>query len=140
MRVLLDTHAFLWANIDPDRLGPQRRVIESRRNELLVSAATSWEIAIKVGRGKLERPAHPARWMPDRIRALGATGIAIEHAHALAVRELPQVHSDPFDRLLVAQAKALGVPILSADEVFDRYDVERLAIELPGVRASEPVR
>ena len=128
MRVLLDTHAFLWAHADPDRLGSQRRVVESRRTELLVSAASSWEIAIKVGLGRLELPDHPARWMPDRMQVLGATPVPVEHGHALAVADLPDVHRDPFDRLLVAQATMLGVPILSADPVFDRYGVERLAI------------
>jgi PIN domain nuclease of toxin-antitoxin system len=129
VRVLLDTHTFVWAHLAPERLGSQRGLVERGRNDLLVSAASSWEIAIKVGLGRLELPEPPARWMPTRITALGASPLAVEHAHALAVADLPPVHKDPFDRLLVAQATVLGVPILSADAVFDRYDVEWLAIE-----------
>ena len=128
MRVLIDTHVFLWANHDPDRLGDRRGLVEDERTELLWSVASSWEIAIKCGLGRLTLPESPARYVPDRMRALGLTPLGIETSHALAVADLPPLHRDPFDRLLVAQAQALGVPILSADEAIERYDVEVLAI------------
>lgn len=127
MRILLDTHAFLWANAEPDRLGRQRQLVEDDRTELLLSAATSWEIAIKVGLGRLALPDPLARYVPDRIRALGLTPLPVEHAHALAVASLPPVHRDPFDRVLVAQAMLLSVPLLTADAVFEGYGVEVLA-------------
>ncbi len=129
MRVLLDTHVFLWANAEPDRLGARRAVIEDDRNELLVSAATAWEIAIKSALGRLHLPEPPERYVPDRMRAMAATPLPIEHAHALAVAELPLLHADPFDRVLIAQARLLGVPIVTAGRWIQRYDVDVLAIE-----------
>lgn len=129
MRVLLDTHVFLWANVEPDRLGSQRALVEDPDVERLVSAVSTWEIAIKVGIGRLTLPDPPLRWIPDRLRALAATPVAIEHLHAIAVAELPLLHRDPFDRLLVAQARVLDVPILTADTEIARYDVETLLIE-----------
>ena len=128
MRLLLDTMAFLWANAEPGRLGDQRAVVEDERNELLVSAATSWELAIKVALGRIELPAPVGRYVPERIRLLGATPVAVEHGHALAVATLPPVHRDPFDRLLVAQANVLSASLISADPVFESYDVSLLPI------------
>ena len=129
MKALLDTHVFLWLQTEPERLGPYRKLVEDVRNERLVSAVTSWEIAIKWGLGRLPLPEPPGRWMPGRMRAIGATAVPVEHAHALAVADLPSHHRDPFDRLLVAQAQVLDVPLLSADPAFRRYDVELLAID-----------
>jgi PIN domain nuclease of toxin-antitoxin system len=128
VRILLDTHAFLWANADPDRLGRQRSLVEDPRTELLISAATSWEIAIKTGLGRLELPEEPRRYVPSRVRTLGATPVPIDHDHALAVAELPPIHSDPFDRLLIAQARLLDVPLVTADDAIARYDVAILKI------------
>jgi PIN domain nuclease of toxin-antitoxin system len=126
--VLLDTHAFLWANADPDRLGPHADLVADGRTELLWSAASTWEIAIKSALGRLQLPEPVDRYVSDRMRRLGVTPIPIDHRHAAAVAELPHHHGDPFDRMLVAQARALGVPILTADETIARYEVEVLAI------------
>ena len=126
MRLLLDTHIFLWANQSPDRLGPWREVVADAGNELLFSAASSWELAIKVAIGRLELPEPVEVYVPSRIAAIGATGVAVEHRHALGVAGLPMHHRDPFDRLLVAQAAYLGVPILTADPVFEAYPIEVL--------------
>lgn len=128
MRILLDTHVFLWLQTEPERLGDRLPLVEDIRNELMVSAASSWEIAIKHGLGWLDLPEPPERYVPERIRALGATGLPVEHSHALAVAKLPSVHRDPFDRLLVAQARALQAPILTADRAFDGYPVEALMV------------
>ncbi len=95
----------------------------------MVSAASAWEIAIKSALGRLELPDAPARYVPDRMRTLSATPLPIEHAHALAVAELPPVHGDPFDRMIIAQASLLAIPIVTADPWFERYDVDVLAIE-----------
>lgn len=128
MKLLLDTHVFLWLQTEPERLGERLALVEDRRTSLLVSAASAWEIAIKYALGRLPLPEPPADYVPDRIRAIDAEPLAIEHAHALAVASLPPLHRDPFDRLLVAQAQALDIAILSADEIIARYPVETVII------------
>ncbi len=128
MRVLLDTHVFLWLHTEPERLGEQLPVVEDERNELLLSAASSWEIAIKHGLGRLPLPEPPQRYVPARLRAIGARALPVEHTHALAVAALEPLHRDPFDRLLVAQAGLLDVPILTADPLLARYPVQALLI------------
>jgi PIN domain nuclease of toxin-antitoxin system len=126
--LLLDTSVFLWLQTEPERLGPHLALVEDPAVQLFVSAATSWEIAIKFALGRLELPEAPARYVPDRITAIGARPLAIEHSHALAVAELPPLHRDPFDRLLVAQANALGLAILTADRAITRYPVEAVFV------------
>lgn len=128
MKVLLDTHVFLWMQTEPERLGGFLPLVEDRRNDLFVSAASSWEIAIKHGIGRLPLPEEPERYVPERLRAIGAQALAIEHTHALAVAALPRLHRDPFDRLLVAQASLLDMAILTADAQIDAYSVEVLLI------------
>jgi PIN domain nuclease of toxin-antitoxin system len=129
VRLLLDTHVFLWAQTEPERLGQRLGLIEDQRNELLVSAASSWEIAIKHSLGRLALPEPPERYVPTRLRAIGAQAIPIEHTHALAVSGLAPLHRDPFDRLLVAQAGALGVPIMTADPLIAQYPVDVLLVD-----------
>jgi len=128
VQVLLDTHVFLWLQSEPERLGEHLALVEDRRTELLVSAVSSWEIAIKHGLGRLALPDPPARYVPERIRAIGATPVAIEHSHALAAAELPRLHRDPFDRLLVAQALAYDVPIMTADSLVAGYPIRSLLV------------
>ncbi len=126
MRVLLDTHIFLWLNAEPERLGDHLRSVENAGTELIVSAVSSWEIAIKYGLGRLPLPEPPERYVPERMRVIGARALAIEHRHALAVAALPPLHRDPFDRLLVAQAGLLDVPIMTADPELAQYPVRTL--------------
>lgn len=128
MRLLLDTHVFLWLLSQPERVGPELSSLEDPGNELFLSAASSWEIAIKAQLGRIELPDDPRRYVPDRMRAIGAHPLAVEHNHALAVGELPPLHRDPFDRLLVAQARALRLRIVTADAQIVRYDVETLKV------------
>jgi len=128
VRLLLDTHVFLWLLAEPERLGRQLRTVEDPANDLLLSAASSWEIAIKVRLGRLDLPNSPARYVPDRMRAIGAEPLAVEHGHALAVAELPMLHRDPFDRILVAQARHLRLRIVTADADIARYDVETIRV------------
>ena len=123
MRLLLDTHIFLWLHTEPERLGEHLPLVEDRRTELLVSAVVSWEIAIKYWLDRLPLPQPPERYVPERLRAIGAQALPIEHTHALAVAALPSLHHDPFDRLLVAQAGLLDVPILTADPAIAQYSV-----------------
>jgi PIN domain nuclease of toxin-antitoxin system len=123
LKLLLDTHVWLWMLTSPPRLGSLRPIIEDAGSELLLSAASSWEISIKYALGRLPLPEPPAAFVPDRIRATGVTAVAVEHGHALEVAELPMHHRDPFDRLLIAQARALGVPLASADDRLAKYEV-----------------
>ncbi|MDZ4827974.1 MAG: type II toxin-antitoxin system VapC family toxin [Actinomycetota bacterium] len=128
MKVLLDTHVFLLMQVDPDRPAPSaRRLVEDPRTELLLSAASSWEIAIKYALGRLPLPESPARYVPDRMRVSGVTGMSVTHAHALGVADLPALHRDPFDRLLVVQSAHEGCAILTADAQIAQYDVDVIA-------------
>jgi len=131
VRLLLDTHVFLWLLAEPDRLGGHIGSLEDPSNELLLSAASSWEIAIKTQLGRLHLPEDPRRYVPDRMRAIGAEPLPIEHNHALAVSELPPLHRDPFDRILVAQARGLRLTIVTADVNIARYEVETLLVGRP---------
>lgn len=128
MRLLLDTHVFLWLLAQPERLGKRLRLVEDPANELLLSSASSWEIAIKVRLGRLDLPDSPSRYVPDRMRAIGAEPLSVEHSHALGVAELPLLHRDPFDRILVAQARHLELTIVTADPDIARYDVATLTV------------
>lgn len=130
MRVqfLLDTNVFLWLLSEPDRLGSHLQLLENPANQLFLSSASSWEIAIKTRLGRLRLPDDPKRYVPDRMRAIGAEPLAVQHTHALGVAELPPLHRDPFDRLLVAQARDLHLRIVTADEQIARYQVETLLV------------
>jgi PIN domain nuclease of toxin-antitoxin system len=136
VRLLLDTHVFLWLLAEPERLGRHLGSIEDPANDLLLSAASSWEIAIKVRLGRLDLPDDPTRYIPSRMRAVGVEPLAVEHAHALAVAALPMLHRDPFDRILVAQARHLRLGIVTADADIARYDVRTILVgsEAPGSR------
>jgi PIN domain nuclease of toxin-antitoxin system len=124
VNLLPHTHVFLWLQTAPERLGPQLRLVQDTATGLLVSAASSWEIAIKYRLGRLPLPEPPEHYVPSRSRAVGAEPLAIGHAHALAVSTLPPLHRDPFDRLLIAQARHPGIPIMTADQQVTQYPVE----------------
>jgi PIN domain nuclease of toxin-antitoxin system len=128
VRLLLDTHVFLWLQTQPERLGNRLTLLEDAPNDLLVSAASTWEIAIKYAGGRLALPEPPERFVPTRIREIGAEPLAIEQVHALAVSRLPDLHRDPFDRMLIAQARALDATLVTADERIIRYPVRTLAV------------
>jgi PIN domain nuclease of toxin-antitoxin system len=128
VRLLLDTHAFLWLHAEPERLGSHLSTVRDHANDLLVSAASSWEIAIKHGQGRLRLPDPPEWYVPELIRRIGAQSLAIEHSHALAVAALPPLHGDPFDRLLVAQARTLDATVVTADRQIVQYEVESLLV------------
>jgi PIN domain nuclease of toxin-antitoxin system len=125
MRFLLDTHVWLWLLAEPERI--DHNVLDQlgdRSNDLALSAASSWEIAIKHGLGKLHLPEPPAIYVPERMRRSGVIPLPVEHAHALAVATLPAHHRDPFDRLLIAQASLLGIALVTADGQFEAYDID----------------
>jgi PIN domain nuclease of toxin-antitoxin system len=124
-RTLLDTECWLWWHLSPERLSPAALALfEESRSPLLLSAASSWEIAIKTALGKLELPTSPDRFVPEQLAEDGIDSLAIEHAHALRVASLPPHHSDPFDRLLVAQAQLERCSFLTADAQILAYDVD----------------
>lgn len=125
MRVLLDTHAFLWWNTDDQRLSSvARSVIADERNELYLSVASAWEIAIKAARGSLVLPDPPERYVPSRLRLHRILSLPIQPGHALRVYDLPMIHRDPFDRLLIAQSQLEALPILTTDSEIARYTVD----------------
>lgn len=127
MRLLLDTQIWLWALAASGRLGRRTsQALTDSGNDVYLSAASSWEIAIKYTLGKLPLPAPPERYVPERIRLSGVTPLAIEHSHALAVATLPELHRDPFDRLLIAQAVAERMTLVTADSAMTAYDVPLL--------------
>ena len=112
----------------PERIrGHATGVIGDAGSQLLLSAASSWEIAIKYAIGRLPLPEEPDVYVPARMRASGVMSLQISHTHALRVAALPRHHDDPFDRLLVAQAQLEGLTVITADPAFDRYDVPVLA-------------
>lgn len=130
MRILLDTHAWLWLQATPDRLSDEALAVASDpANDLYLSAASAWEIAIKHALGKLPLPEPPAEYVPTRLRASGVAPLPVEHHHALHVASLPRRHRDPFDRLLIAQAQLHQLVLLSSDPVFRSYELNLLSAE-----------
>ncbi len=123
MKLLLDTHVLLWWLADDPLPRVADEAIRSPRNVVCVSAASAWEIGIKVGLGKLRLPDD----LSARMRAERFTPLPVTMAHGLRVAELPLLHGDPFDRLLVAQAQLEGLTIVTRDERIARYGVETLA-------------
>ncbi len=124
MRLLADTHVVLWALLRPAQLDRRAaRALRSAANDVLVSAASMWEIAIKAELGKLRLPGSPADWLPGALERTGFDTLPIGGAHALAAGGLPPHHRDPFDRMLVAQALAEGLTIVTRDARFERYGV-----------------
>jgi len=120
MRLLLDTHALIWALGEPSKLSPgSRRLIEDPSNEIFVSAASLWEIAIKADSGKLQVPDDLER----AIFAVGFQPLEIRFPHVRRLRGLPTHHRDPFDRILVAQAMHENLSIATRDGRISSYDV-----------------
>lgn len=125
MKILLDTHAFLWWVFDDERLSARaRRAIGDPRNEVLVSAVSGWEIAVKAAAGRLELPDPPDHFVPEQLRANAFGAMPLTMSHALAVSRLPGLHADPFDRLLISQAIVERSTLVSADAEIARYPVK----------------
>ena len=122
MKLLLDTHVFLWSVLEPELLSAEARsALEDAKNEVYVSATSAWEIAIKQSLGKLtlDRPAE--LWLPEAIEKTGFEAIDVSVTSALRVRALPWHHRDPFDRLLVAQALTEGLTLVTRDAQLTAY-------------------
>jgi len=127
MTLLLDTHTFLWFVLDDAQLSRQARtLIEDPANDVVVSPASYWEIAIKVRLGKLDLRSSYDDFMQRGILGNDFAILPIEPRHTSLLTTLPMHHRDPFDRLLVAQATVENFAIVSADEALDAYGVRRL--------------
>ena len=127
MRVLLDTHAFLWWVQDAGVLSKRARaVIAEPENECFLSLASCWEIAIKLSLGNLKLSAPIERFIPEQLMINGFRQLDIGFRHIARVASLAFHHRDPFDRLLAAQALEDGLTVVSADTVFRRYGVKRV--------------
>jgi len=125
VRALLDTHVLLWWLVDDPRLTDRaRRLISDPASDLYLSAASSWEISIKVALGRLRLSDPPRSLIPGVLREQSIQPLNITHAHALAVADLPPHHRDPFDRMLVAQAQLEKLVIVTRDPMFGRYDCQ----------------
>lgn len=127
MNYLLDTHTFLWLNIEPEKLSRKvAQLVTEPQNEIYVSAATAWEISIKYGNGKLELPLPPDRWIQARITQNAYVHLPILVSHASAVHKLPDIHRDPFDRLLICQSQLENMPLVTKDPLIQKYGVEMI--------------
>jgi PIN domain nuclease of toxin-antitoxin system len=127
VRALLDSHAFLWAVADDARLSDQaREVIRDRRNDILFSPATAYEIALKAAIGRLSLPDPVDVYISSRLGLFGFMPLPVEVHHGVRAGTLPPIHRDPWDRLLVAQAQIEGLPILTTDPAIGQYDVETI--------------
>ncbi len=127
MKLLLDTQCLLWWFTEPERLNSKAiEQIIDLDNEIFFSVASAWEIAIKVGIGKLPLPEPVDIYIASRMRLLGAKYLDIVFPHACQVAKLPLLHRDPFDRILVAQAQIEAMTLVTADKILTEYDLDLL--------------
>lgn len=123
MDLLVDSHALVWASTGDDRLSPLARKVMSRER-LWISAVTHWELAIKAQTRGLPASSSAAALVQEQVRAHGLRLLPLKFEHIAEFEELPLHHRDPFDRMLVAQARCENLTLLSADAVFLKYDVD----------------
>jgi PIN domain nuclease of toxin-antitoxin system len=127
MKYLLDTAVWLWSLRSPELIGEQgREILAHGQEEIFLSAVTSWEISIKIRLGKLDFTGPPAQHIPRFMATQNLRPLSITHSHAAKVYDLPIYHSDPFDRMLVAQALVEDMVILTSDRWFRKYPAELL--------------
>ena len=132
MRILLDTHIFLWAITSDSRLSPaQRDLFLDDASDLFLSVASVWEMLIKTGLGRLPMPAPSTDYIVRQMEKNRIALLPIRVAHLAELETLPPLHCDPFDRMLVAQARAEKMPLLSADLAIRQYPVEILPAVTP---------
>ena len=125
MKALLDTHTFLWwVTNDPLLSAKVEGILRDRGNQIFVSAATGWEIAIKSQIGKLNFPTPPEPFMLQQLALNSFVTLPIRLEHGLRVYHLPLYHRDPFDRILIAQSQLEGMPILTTDSKIAQYGVD----------------
>ena len=127
MAFLLDTNVFLWLHRDPARLRPaaRRRLLRTEA-EFTLSVASAWEMVVKQAIGRLELPGPVRTWLPQAIDELRCDLLSLDLDHALEAAVLPLHHHDPFDRMIVAQARVEGLTLVTSDKTLARYEVEIL--------------
>ncbi len=131
MSILLDTHVFIWAGVGDDRLSPSvRAILDDPEESVFISAVSALEIAIKWSKGHLELPVVPIEFINQTIASAGISQLTVTVRDSCAVGDLPFHHKDPFDRLLVAQARTNGLRLMTADPILERYDVDVIALWL----------
>jgi len=127
MNVLIDTHTFLWWNSEDERLSlGAKEIIANGNNEIFLSAASVWEIVIKTAKGRLVLPEPPDQYISRRVNLYRFRPLPIQISHAAHVYELPAIHNDPFDRMLIAQSQMESLPLLTNDEAIRRYELETI--------------
>jgi PIN domain nuclease of toxin-antitoxin system len=127
VKLLIDTHVFLWAASEPTRLSDVAKdALVDVANDVYVSAVVGWEIAIKQSLAKLTLSSPAELWVPEVVRRTSFAELPVTLAAALRVRALPWHHRDPFDRLLIAQAQDAGLTIITQDNAFEAYGVPLL--------------
>lgn len=127
MRALLDTHAFIWWVTDDSQLSvTARNVIADSGNSLFLSVVSSWEIIIKNKLGKLTWPEPVEQYIPNRLAINRFENLPIEMSHVLQVASLPNIHRDPFDRILIAQSQVENLPIVTIDQQITQYAVQTI--------------
>lgn len=125
MKYLLDTMVWLWSVGPSQIIGTAGlEVIASAEEEIYLSAASSWEIAIKTRLGKFQLPEPPGRYVPKRLAEQGIRSLPINQDHSLRVYDLPSHHSDPFDRMIIAQAMVEQMTVLTSDRQFEKYPID----------------
>lgn len=131
MSILLDTHVLIWAAGKSERLKPAVRAILADPDEqVFVSSISAVEIAIKWSRGRLKLPKRPLEFISEVLERASISQLAVTVRDACAVGDLPYYHNDPFDRILVAQAKTNGLRLMTADQTLEKYDVDVIALWL----------
>jgi len=125
MKYLLDTMVWMWSVRSSEKIGEAGlEVLANGRAEVYLSAASAWEVAIKVQLRKIDLPEVPGSYIPKRLAEQGIRSLSITQSHALKVYDLPRYHGDPFDRLIIAQAIAEEMTILTSDRDFEKYPVQ----------------
>jgi PIN domain nuclease of toxin-antitoxin system len=127
MKLLLDTHTFLWFVLNDPQLRPTAQIlIRDPQNDIYLSPASYWEIAIKISIGKYQLPTSYDTWMRDQITINTFEILPVLIEHTAILTNLPFHHKDPFDRLIIAQSICENIPVISADRTFDNYPITRL--------------
>jgi PIN domain nuclease of toxin-antitoxin system len=127
MKALLDTHALLWwVTNNPQLSATAQAVIVNPQNDLYISVASCWEIIIKFNTGKLPLPEPPIQFIQSCLSYNQFQSLAIDLPHILQIANLPEVHKDPFDRILIAQAQIENIPILTIDHLIVQYPVQTI--------------
>lgn len=124
MKVLLDTCTFLWLVLDGKELSPKaQQLIQNPDNDVFLSSASCWEIGVKYALGRLSLPEPPARFIPAMREAHGIDSLPIDETSTLQIEKLPDLHRDPFDRILICQAISHGLTVLTPDHLIHRYPI-----------------